>query len=109
MRGIPDRRPLLDVQLVNFRPASLPAEPVVINDYSKQKNALTLQAEDLVKCFHKLFHGVDAHSPQSKETDQALALLAQHGPERSRHIVEFTRAQAEQTNFKPRHFGAVLS
>jgi hypothetical protein len=68
-----------------------------------------LQAEELVQYFYKVFHGVDAHVPQSKETGQALSLVSQHGWEQSRHIVEFARDEAARTNYQVQHFGAVLS
>jgi hypothetical protein len=83
--------------------------PVVVNDYSKQKNPLTLQAEELVRHFHRVFHRVDTHVPQSKETGQALSLISQHGFKEAQHVIEFARAEAEKTNFQIQHFGAVLS
>ena len=83
--------------------------PVVINNYSKQPDPLTAEAERLVRYFHKIFHGVDAHLPQSKETSQALSLISQHGPEACLHIIDFARTEAEKTNYAIQHFGAVLS
>jgi hypothetical protein len=85
------------------------SDKVVINDYSKSKELQTVQAEDLVKHFHRTFHGVSAHAPQSKETDQALALVTQYGLEKSQRIVDFAREQAASTNYRIQHFGAVLS
>ena len=98
-------------------PASLEGElateegtgDVVINDYSKQKDPAVVQAEELVLHFHKLFHGVAEHQPQSKEIAQAIALITQHGLDTARHVIDFTRVTAESTNFKIQHFGAVLS
>jgi len=89
-------------------PATAPT-PVVINDYSKQRDPLTSDAERLVQYFHKIFHGVDAHSPQSKETSQALSLIAQQGLEACLHVIEFAYVEAQKTNFRIQHFGAVLS
>jgi hypothetical protein len=83
--------------------------PVVINDYSKRKDAAVLQAEELVQYFYKLFHGIDSHSPQSKETSQALSLVSQHGLDKARAVVDFARSEALKTNFNIQHFGAVLS
>ena len=85
------------------------SDKVVINDYSKSKDLQTLQAEDLVKHFHQTFHGVSAHTPQSKETDQALDLVSRYGLEKSQRIVDFVREQAASTNYRIQHFGAVLS
>src|SRR5262249_38235180 len=82
---------------------------VVINDYAKAKDPLTLQAEELVLHFHQLFHGVETHQPQSKEMGQALALVAQHGLPASKHIVEFAHREASKTKYQAQHFGAVLN
>ena len=49
-------------------PEAAPAN-VVINDYTRAKDPLNAQAEELLLHFHKLFHGVETHYPQSKETD----------------------------------------
>jgi hypothetical protein len=82
---------------------------VVINNYSERKDPLTEQVEELIRYFHKVFHGVDVHVPLSKETSQALTLIAQHGFESAKAVVEFARAEAVKTNFSIQHFGAVLS
>src|SRR5262249_22169722 len=63
---------------------------------------------ELVRYFYKLFFDVDRHSPQSKETSQALSLVAQHGLPKGRFVVEFARAEAEKTAFQIQHFGGVL-
>lgn len=83
--------------------------PVVINDYSKQRGVAARQADELVKYFYKLFHGIDSHSPQSKETSQALSLVSQHGLDKAKAVVDFARSEALKTNFNIQHFGAVLS
>src|SRR2546423_9781040 len=64
-------------------------EEVLINDYSKTKDPLIVQAEQLVLHFHKTFLGTETHSPQSKETAQALSLLTKYGIEKARHVIEF--------------------
>jgi len=84
------------------------ASPVVINDYSKTKDPLTAQGEELLLHFHKLFHGVDSHYPQSKETAQALSLIAQHGLEAAKHIVDFAHSAAQASNYQPATFGGIL-
>jgi hypothetical protein len=67
--------------------ATLP-EPdhVVVNHYAQVKNARQTQAEDLVRYFHKTFHGVEAHEPQVKETNQALTLVSQYGLEKAKYL-----------------------
>lgn len=81
---------------------------VVINHYSKTKDQLTLLAEDLVLHFHKRFHGVEAHTPQSKEMAQALSLIAQHGLDAAKGIVDFAHEAARATNYRLETFGGIL-
>ena len=81
---------------------------VVINNYSQSKNPLTVQAEDLVLRFYKLFHGVETHEAQSKETAQALSLITQHGLDQARHVIEFAKAAAAGSNYQPQTFGGIL-
>lgn len=83
--------------------------PVIIKDYSKQTDPLIAEAEKLVRYFHKTFHGVDEHSPNSKEMSQALSLISQCGSEASGHIIDFTHAAAEKSHFAIQHFGAVMN
>ena len=92
-------------------PEKLPEDApagVVINHYAKDKDPLTLQAEELVCGFYKLFHGVQTHYPQSKETAQALSLITQHGHEKARHVLEFARSAADASHFRPQTFGGIL-
>ena len=89
-------------------PATVPG-PVVVNDYSKQRDPLTAEAEKVVRYFHKIFHDLDPHVLKSKEVNQALGLIAQHGLEACLQVIEFARSEAEKTNYSIQHFGAVLS
>lgn len=97
-----------DIAAEQVEAGALP-NPVVVNDYSKPKEPSRLQAEELVRYFHKVFHGIDDHAPHSKETGQALSLVSQFGLEKSRHVVDFARERAESTNYQVQHFGAILS
>jgi hypothetical protein len=89
-------------------PAELPP-PVVINRYSGQPDPLLLEAQKIVRHFHKVFHGVDTHAPQSKETAQALSLISQHGFGATQNVVDFAYDEAKKSNYPIQHFGAVLS
>ena len=82
---------------------------VVVNHYARAKDPFQAQAEELVRYFHEVFHSVHAHEPQLKETSQASTLLAQHGLEQCRHIVEFAHTEALKTKYSPQHFGAILN
>jgi hypothetical protein len=90
-------------------PALPGQEAVVINHYAKAKDDGRLQAEELVLYFHKTFHGITAHAPQLKETNQALSLVSQYGLVKAKHIVNFAVVEAAKTKFAPRNFGAVLN
>ena len=82
--------------------------PVVVNHYSKTKDPLTAQAEELVFRFYRLFHDVEKHEPQSKETAQAVALITQYGFEQASHIVDFAKQAADVSHYVPQTFGGIL-
>jgi len=65
-------------------------------------------AVELVRHFHKLFHNVTDAYPQSKEISHATALIAQHGADRARYIVDYAHLAAAQTNFFPQSFGGIM-
>ena len=88
---------------------SFEAPKVVVNNYLKQKDHLQVEAEELVRYFHKTFHGVADHTPQSKETGQAVTLITQCGFEAAKQIVNFAHEEAWKTKFSIQHFGAILS
>jgi hypothetical protein len=81
---------------------------VIINDYSQTKNLLARQAEELVLKFYKLFHDVETHESQSKELAQALSLIAQHGLNQAKHVIEFAKDAAATSNYQPQTFGGIL-
>ena len=89
--------------------ASEPPPAVVINRYSDQQDPLLVEAQELVRHFHKTFHDLDSHAPQSKETAQALSLISQHGLGAAKAVVDFAQVEAAKTRYSIQHFGAVLS
>ena len=66
------------------------------------------QAEEIVSQFHKIFHNVFPAFPPSKEVAQAASLIAQHGIDRARYVVEFSFKAAAQTKYAPQTFGGIL-
>src|ERR1019366_7000795 len=82
---------------------------VVVNHYAQVKDSGDLQAEELVRHFHRVFHAVTAHEPQTRETNQALALVSQYGLEKAKHVVDFAAIEAARTKYSPQNFGAVLN
>lgn len=86
-----------------------PGEDLVIHHYARPQNPAQLEAEELVRYFHKVFHGVSNHEPQLKETSQALTLIAQNGSQDCRHVIDFARQESLRTNYSAQHFGAILN
>jgi hypothetical protein len=90
--------------------ATLPeSDGIVVNHYAQVKDAHQTEAEELVRYFHKIFHGEEAHELQLKETNQALTLVSRYGLEKAKHLVDFVRVEAGKTNFQVQHFGAVIN
>jgi hypothetical protein len=63
---------------------------------------------DLVSAFHAQ-RGAPNTRPTAKELSQARSLIEEHGAHTAAYIVEYAVSAAARTNFKMRHFGAVLS
>lgn len=83
-------------------------DTVVVNDYSKRRDPLIGQGEDLVRHFHKIFHGIENAETSSKAVSQATSLIANHGFEVAKFIVEFSHEAAKETNFKVQTFGGIM-
>jgi putative component of membrane protein insertase Oxa1/YidC/SpoIIIJ protein YidD len=75
---------------------------------TQSSDRLTTQARDLVLYFYKCFHGKETAHPPSKAINQAIALIAGHGEELARYIVDFAHKAAPETKFQIQHFGGVL-
>jgi hypothetical protein len=73
-----------------------------------QKSLVTVQAEQIVAHFHTLFHNVAQPRPQSKEVNQAVSLIANHGFENAKYIVDFSHRAAAETKYAPQTFGGIL-
>ena len=100
-----------EVDLADLEPTTkfAAADPVIVNDYSKKRDPLMTEAEELVRHFHRVFHNVESHAPLSKETAQALTLITKYGAEKSRRVVDFAHKEAAKTAYAIQHFGAVIS
>lgn len=82
---------------------------VVINHYQRPMDASKLKARELVRYFYRTFHGVEQDDIPDKAVDQATVLIATHGEEKSRYIVDFAKVAAADTNFVVQHFGGILN
>ncbi|MGH9696088.1 MAG: hypothetical protein ACRD5Z_18205, partial [Bryobacteraceae bacterium] len=83
-----------DYKVVFHRRAVPPSAPTVVRQGSGEsvlpyqppaKGAITLQAEDVVAHFHKLFYNVTLMHAASKEISQAVSLIANHGFEHAKY------------------------
>jgi hypothetical protein len=72
------------------------------------KEEITTHAEELVRYFYRVFHGVEATHPVSPAVPQAITLIAQHGLEKAKYVVDFAHVAAPQTNYTPQTFGGIL-
>ncbi|SRR5579871_294204 len=66
-------------------------------------------AIELVQYFHRRVRGIENYElpPRSKEGMQADEILAAHGKDAARFVVEYAAQQAERTKFSMRVFGAI--
>jgi hypothetical protein len=66
---------------------------------------------ELLVYFHKVFFGTDSLTtqPAQKHRDLADRMIASHGDELSRYIVNFAKTEAEKTRFAIATFGAVAN
>lgn len=77
---------------------------------TKEKEQLTLQAEELVAHFYSLFpHNGENVSPTPREINQAQGLITTHSLEKARFILDYAKHVAPETNYTPRVFGGILS
>lgn len=66
-------------------------------------------AQSLVRYFHQVFFGGSQKVfPEGRALDQARTLIAQHGYERAKAIVDYARKDSKETAFKIRTFGGVM-
>ncbi|MBV8555599.1 MAG: hypothetical protein JO116_08535 [Planctomycetaceae bacterium] len=72
------------------------------------KDAPPSEAEDLVRHFHRVFHGAEGALPTAKALDQAADLIARLGMERARHVIDFAHREAPKTKHRVATFGGVL-
>jgi hypothetical protein len=70
--------------------------------------ATHMHAVELVGYFYQRFHQQEVISPNSKEIEQATELTTRYGNERARFIVDFSFAEAQDTNYLPKFFGGIL-
>jgi hypothetical protein len=69
---------------------------------------LRSQGSELVKHFYIVFHGSEKTHISSKAVDQAVSLIAQHGYEQAKYVIDFARRVSPETNYHPQTFGGIL-
>lgn len=85
-----------------------PEKPQVHSEPTEHERPSDHHAKELVQYFHHLFHHDDHHTPSIKAIGQAVTLLAQHGYDAARFIVDFSHKTAQETNYAPQTFGGIL-
>ena len=63
---------------------------------------------ELLRHFHRVFDGAEHAFPTGKALDQAENLIARHGFEKARHVVDFAHQEAPKTNHKIATFGGIM-
>jgi len=66
------------------------------------------EAEELVRLFYKLFHGVVPSIIPQKDVAQAETLIQNHGVKKAQYVVEFAHQKAPDTGYTPRVFAGIL-
>lgn len=66
------------------------------------------QAEEVVRLFYKIFHNIDVAYPRAKELAESANLIAKHGYDRTRYVVEYSHRMAAETKYKPQTFSGIL-
>ena len=89
-------------------PKGISREEGIAKTSLPRESPLTAQAIELVVHFYKTFHQVDKHRPNSREIAQAMSLIASHGFERAKFVVDFSCTAAPRTNYSPQTFGGIL-
>jgi hypothetical protein len=77
-------------------------------DITAPDQAFSGQARELVRHFHRTFHKVIVAYPQAKEITHATALVAQHGFERAKYVIDYAHLAAAKTNYSPQTLGGIL-
>ena len=77
-------------------------------DFVAPSPAFSTQARELVRHFHQTFHNVIPAYEQSKEVAHATTLVAQHGFERAKYIIDYAHLAAAKTNYSPQTLGGIL-
>lgn len=66
------------------------------------------EVRELVLYFYRLFHKVEKASPGKKELEHARDLIAKHGFERAKYVVDYSSREAPKTKYNPAVFGGII-
>jgi hypothetical protein len=69
---------------------------------------LLREAHALVAYFYQRFHGLEHVTPHPKEIAHARNVIAAHGCNRARYLVQFSHQAAAGTRYTPHTFGGIL-
>jgi len=85
-----------------------PKREAASKEFPTAKSSTAAEAEELVRYFHRLFHNLTQIYPQSKEITHATTLIAQHGVERAKYIIDYAHRVAPETHYTPQTFGGIM-
>ena len=85
-----------------------PKRGAASQEFHAASSPAAAEAEELVRYFHRLFHNLTQIYPQSKEISHATTLIAQHGVERAKYIIDYAHRAAAETHYTPQTFGGIM-
>ena len=92
----------------NFIPTWEQIEPDLHNDDLHNDSPYEDQAHELINYFSQSFYGYDMKYPRRKAINQAISLLTRYGLEISKFIVEYSKREAQKSNFNIKTFGGIM-
>lgn len=66
------------------------------------------EVRELVLYFYLVFHNVEKASPSKKELEHARDLVAKHGFDRAKYVVDYSVKEAPKTKYSPAVFGGIM-
>ena len=86
----------------------MPKRGIGSQEFPAASSTAAAGAEELVRYFHRLFHNLTQIYPQSKEISHATTLIAQHGVDRAKFIIDYAHRAAAATHYTPQTFGGIM-
>jgi hypothetical protein len=98
----PGPKALTEFQTYNgkhFKAEVLGEEPVLPLESADASSSD--DARDLLRYFHRRFDHDETTTPEAKDLEFAASLITQHGMEKARFVVEYSKEAADSTKYSP--------